>query len=246
MKIKTSAVLLLLAASPIALFASSDSDEKIEDAAKSSYTYHIVLEDSVKAKADNGIVTLTGTVSDKDDKALAADTVKNIHGVLSVKNEIVVKDAPAEHSDAWIALKIRGRLLVKANVSATSTDVAVKDGIVTLTGTADNIAQKELTAVYAAEIDWVKSVENKIVVVEAPAPTTIGEKIDDASITSQVKFALLGNKATSALKTKITTTDGVVLITGEAATEAEKTLAGKLAGNIRGVTSVDNRMTVKS
>jgi hyperosmotically inducible periplasmic protein len=239
MKNKSLAVLLSFTVLPAALFASSATDRKIEDAAKASYTYRTVLEDTVKVKAVDGVVTLTGTVQDKDDKALAADTVENLPGVTGVKNEIVVKDAPPEHSDAWIALKIRGSLLVKSNVSATSTKVAVKDGVVTLTGTADNIAQKELTAVYAGEIDWVKSVNNEIVINKTPAPTTIGEKIDDASITSQVKFALLGNKATSALATKITTTEGVVVITGEAATDAEKTLAGKLASDIRGVTSVD-------
>jgi hyperosmotically inducible periplasmic protein len=246
MKIKNPSLLLLIAASPLALFASSETDHKIEDAAKASYTYRTVLEDTVKVKADDGVVTLTGTVEDKDDKALAQDTVENLPGVTAVKNDIVVKPAHPVHSDAWIALKIRSRLLVKSNVSATATKVAVKDGVVTLTGTADNIAQKELTGVYAAEIDWVKSVKNEIVVSETPAPTTLGEKIDDASITSQVKFALLGNKATSALKTKVTTIDGVVVITGEAASEAEKTLAGKLAADIRGVTSVDNRMTVKN
>ena len=48
---------------------------------------------------------------------------------------------------------------MKANVSAANTQVAVKDGVVTLTGTADNIAQKELTETYAKEIDWVKSVK---------------------------------------------------------------------------------------
>jgi osmotically-inducible protein OsmY len=245
MKTKTTSFLALLAVSPIALFASSETDRKIEDAAKASYTYRTVLSDTVKVRADDGIVTLTGTVQDKDDKTLAADTVENLPGVTSVKNEIVIKDAPAEHSDAWIALKIRSRLLVKSNVSATATKVAVQDGVVTLSGTAENIAQKELTAVYAAEIDWVKSVRNEMVVSDIPASTTVGEKIDDASITSQVKFALLGNKATSALKTKVTTNEGVVVITGEAETEAEKSLAGKLASDIRGVTSVENRMTVK-
>jgi osmotically-inducible protein OsmY len=121
--------------------------------------------------------------------------------------------------------------------------VKADDGV--LSGTAKNIAQKELTGVYAAEIAWVKSIENNLVVSDAPAPATRGEKIDDASITSQVKFALLGNKATSALRTKVTTVKGVVVITGEAATEAEKSLAAKLASDVRGVVSVDHRMTVR-
>ena len=247
MKNKKLSALLLLVATPLAMFASSATDRKIEEAAKASYNYRTVLEDHVKVKASDGVVTLTGTVADKDDKALAEDTVENLPGVTSVKNEIKIESSYPEHSDAWMAFKIRSRLLVKANVSAASTKVDVTDGIVTLSGTADNVAQKELTEVYAKEIDFVKAVRNELVVKDQPAlAQTTGEKIDDASITSQVKFALLSHKGTSAIKTKVTTTDGVVVITGDAANDAEKSLVGTLAASIRGVQSVTNDMKVKS
>jgi osmotically-inducible protein OsmY len=229
------------------LFASPQTDRKIEDAAKASYNYRTVLADNVTVKAKDGIVTLTGTVQDKDDKALAVDTVENLPGVKGVNNEIKVEPTYPEKSDGWMALKIRGRLLVKANVSATTTTVAVKDGVVTLGGTAVNDAQKELTGIYAKDIDGVKSVQNDIVVnVPVATDQTIGEKIDDASITTQVKFALLSHKSTSALKTKVTTNDGVIVITGEASSDAEKSLVTKLAQDVRGVTKVNNSMTVKS
>lgn len=247
MKNKNLSALLILAVAPVALFASSETDRKIEDAAKASYNYRTVLDDHVKVKAKDGIVTLTGSVEDKDDKALAADTVENLPGVVAVKNEITVKPSHPEHSDAWIAFKIRSRLLVKGNVSATDTKVAVENGNVILTGTADNIAQKDLTSVYAKEIEGVKSVKNDIMIKDAPASReTVGEKIDDASITSQVKYALLSHKSTSALKTKVTTNEGAIVITGEAASDAEKALVTKLAQDVRGVKSVSNNMTVKN
>jgi osmotically-inducible protein OsmY len=246
MKIQKVPALLLFIAGPIALLASSSTDDKIVDAAKSSYNYRTVLENHVKVKSRDGVVTLTGTVQDSDDKDLAADTVENLPGVVSVDNRIKVEPMYPEHSDGWMAFKIRSRLLVKANVSATSTKVAVMDGNVTLTGTADNAAQKELTAAYAKDIDGVKTVQNDIVVKDMPAAPTMGDKIDDASITSQVKYALLSHKSTSAIKTKVTTTDGVVSVTGEAASDAEKSLVTKLASDVRGVNSVNNNMTVKS
>ena len=238
---------LLVIASPLVVLADSETDRKIEDAAKASYNYRTVLNNHVKVKVSDGIVTLTGTVEDKEDKALAADTVENLPGVITVKNEVEVKPAHPERSDAWIAFKIRSRLLVKGNVSATDTVVAVKDGIVTLGGPADNIAQKELTEIYAKDVLGVKSVTNEMIV-KSPetAKPTLGEKIDDASITTQVKFALLGNEATSALKTKVTTNEGIVVITGEAASDAEKSLVTKLAQDVRGVASVENKMTVKN
>jgi osmotically-inducible protein OsmY len=236
---------LLLTATtlPLALFASS-TDSKIEDAANASYNYRTVLEGRVSVKSNDGVVTLTGTVLDKDDKALAEDTVENLPGVVKVDNEIEVKAPAPEHSDEWIALKVRGELLVKANVSATSTKVAVKDGVVILSGTAVNDAQKDLTEIYAKQVDHVKSVRNEIIVV-APTGPTVGEVVDDASITSQVKFALLSNGATSAVATKVTTVEAVVNISGVADSDAQKALVTKLAQDTRGVKTVVNDMTVK-
>ncbi len=231
---------------PAAVFADSATDRKIEEAAKASYNYRTVLADHVKVKARDGVVTLTGTVQDSGDKALAADTVENLPGVVGVTNEIKIKSDHPERSDSWMALKVRSRLLVKGNVSATNTKVAVNEGIVTLSGTADTLAQKELTAEYASDIDGVKSVKNDIMVKDSPAGTTVGEKIDDASITSQLKYALLSHKSTSALKTKVVTNDGVVVITGEAGSDAEKALVTKLATDVRGVKSVTNDMSIKS
>jgi hyperosmotically inducible protein len=247
MKNKNLFALCVFIAGPMALFASSDTDRKIEDAAKASYNYRTVLEDHVKVSSNDGIVTLTGTVQDSDEKDLAADTVENLPGVLSVDNQIKVEPTYPEHSDAWMAFKIRGTLLVKANVSAIDTKVVVKDGIVTLSGTTQNLAQKELTEAYAKDIDGVKSVTNDLVVTAPPADEqTISDKMDDASITSQVKYALLSHSSTSALKTHVTTTEGVVAITGEAGSDAEKSLVTKLAQDVRGTISVTNDMTVKS
>src|SRR5471032_1565335 len=111
MKIKNLSALLVLTASPLVLFASSADDRKIEAAAKASYNYRTVLEDHVKVTAKDGVVTLTGIVQDKDDKNLAQDTVENLPGVTSVKNEITITASYPEHSDSWIAFKIHSRLL---------------------------------------------------------------------------------------------------------------------------------------
>jgi len=246
------------AISATSLFASSDTDRKIEDAARASYNYRTVLEDNVKVKASDGVVTLTGVVQEKDLKSLAQDTVDNIPGVVRVDNRITVGSDLKENSDSWMAWKIRYQLLVRADVSSLTTKVMVRDGVAILTGTAANVAERELVEFYAKETEGVKSVKNEIVVSPKTTPTDRAivsadrsridddSKVDDASITAQVKYSLLRHKSTSALKTKIVTTNGVVAISGVAASDAEKTLTGKLAGTIRGVRSVDNNMTVKS
>ena len=73
---------------------------------------------------------------------------------------------------------------------------------------------------------------------------TIGGKIDDASITAQVKMTLLYHRSTSALNTKVETKRGVVTLSGKAKNAAEKDLAAKFANDVKGVKSVNNRMTI--
>jgi hyperosmotically inducible protein len=250
MKTSKTAVFALLIVSPLALLADSATDRKIEDAAASSYNFRTVLEKQVEVKAEDGVVTMTGTVLDRDQKALAEDTVRGLPGVTGVNNKLEVASPGPVRSDGWIALKIRSVLLLRSNVSATTTDVSVRNGVVALTGTADNLAQKELTGEYARDVEGVKSVKNDIVVHEpgvgvvAATDRTMGEKIDDGSITAQVKYALLTHRSTSALKTNVETKNGVVSIRGNAGSDAEKDLVSKLARSVRGVTSVENGMTV--
>jgi osmotically-inducible protein OsmY len=55
---------------------------------------------------------------------------------------------------------------------------------------------------------------------------------------------LLSHRSTSAVKTKVTTTDGVVTVSGEAKNAAEKSLVTKLVTDIDGVSSVVNNMTI--
>jgi osmotically-inducible protein OsmY len=56
-------------------------------------------------------------------------------------------------------------------------------------------------------------------------------------------MALLFHRSTSALKTSVTTKDGIVTLSGKAANGAEKDLATKLVEDIHGVNSVVNNMT---
>jgi osmotically-inducible protein OsmY len=226
----------------------ADTDSRIESSAAKSYTFKTTLkDDSIKVDSKDGVVTLTGTVAAASDKSLAEDTVASLPSVKSVNNQLVVSGKqPAEHSDAWITTKVKTALLFHRNVSATGTTVYTKDGIVTLEGEARSLAQKELTAEYAKDVDNVKSVQNNMTVAKTPvvAEATLGDKIDDASITAEVKSALLSHRSTSALHTTVTTTDGVVTVSGVAKNNAEKSLVTKLATDINGVTSVINNMTV--
>lgn len=226
----------------------SETDDRIEASAKESYVFKTYLkDDAIKTDAKDGAVTLTGTVSESSHKSLAENTVENLPGVTSVDNQLKIKgEGPAEHSDGWLATKVNTTLLFHRNVRATKTSVNVTNGVVTLTGEALNLAQRDLTTEYASDVEGVKSVKNNMTVATTPAEPaeTLGEKIDDASITAQVKSSLLAHRSTSSVKTKVQTTDGVVTVSGVAKNAAEKSLVTKLVNDINGVTSVINNMTI--
>ena len=227
----------------------SEADDKIEAEFKESYVCQTYLkDDSVKVKAEEGVVTLTGTVADSFNRKLAQETATGLTGVTHVENQLTTQaEDDAENADMWIGRKVKLALMFRRNVSASSTTVEVQDGIVTLKGEASSEAQKQLTTEYAKDIEGVKKVKNQMTVAKATAEPerTAGQKLDDASVTAMIKTALATHHSTSALKTGVVTRDGKVTITGIAASEAEKALVTKLVNDIHGVNSVKNEMTIQ-
>ncbi|MBK5276704.1 MAG: BON domain-containing protein [Desulfuromonadales bacterium] len=251
MKVLYSISLMMAAAVLMALSVpvhASTMDDRIELSAKQSYVFKTYLQgDDIKIQSKDGAVTLTGTVSENSHKSLAHETIAGLPGVKSVDNKLEIKGAPpTANSDAWLRDKVKVTLLFHRSVSAGTTSVDVKDGIVTLRGDAASKAQKDLTTEYAMEVEGVKGVKNEMTVTKAPEKTrTVGEIIDDASITAQVKMTLLYHRSTSAINTKVETKGGAVTLYGKARSAAELSLATKLANDVDGVKEVNNRMTIE-
>ena len=191
---------------------------------------------------------MTGLVSEESHKALAKETVVGLLGVKSVDNRLEIKGAPpTANSDAWLKDKVKLVFTFHRGVISGNTEVDVKDGIVILRGIATSQAQKELTAEYARDVDGVKDVKNEMTLLKTGDKTlqTSGEKVDDTSITAQVKMALLLHQSTSDLQITVKTKRGVVILGGKAKNTAEKNQVAKLVSDIHGVKSADNRMTIK-
>jgi len=257
MKIKSNCSLALLM--PASLFLvnasplrASETDDRIEASAKNSYVFKTYLkDDAVKTESKDGVVTLTGSVAEAFHKSLAQDTVAGLPAVKRVDNQLKINaEGPAEHSDNWLGLKVKTALLFHRNVSASHTVVSVDDGTVSLSGEAASEAQKDLTTEYAKDVDGVKGVTNQMTVASKPAKPvetiaeTIAERIDDASISAQIRASLMVHRSTSALMTKIETTEGVVTVGGTAKNAAEKSLVTKLVSDIHGVRRVINQMSI--
>ncbi len=71
------------------------------------------------------------------------------------------------------------------------------------------------------------------------------QPVKDSYITTKVKAELARDKGTKARDIHVTTKDGVVMLDGTVATDAEKELAEKDAKRIKGVTAVHNGLTVQ-
>jgi hyperosmotically inducible protein len=227
----------------------SETDDRIESAFKKTYVYKTHLKDEhIQISSKDGAVTLSGSVFNETHKPMAQDVAEALPGVKSVDNRIEIKgDRPAENSDTWLSMKVKTALVFHRNVNAHKTEVSVKDGIVTLKGEAASQAQKDLTTEFAKDVEGVKSVKNEMTVATTVTKPdqTIGEKIDDASITAEVKMTLLLHRSTGVLRTKVETNDGVVTLGGQARNAAEKDLATKLVEDVHGVKSVVNNMTIE-
>ena len=250
MKTISRLVVLMVAAVVMLMFSAtvyaSKMDNSIESSAKNSYVFKTYLKgDDIKVQSKDGAVTLTGTVADSHHKSLAQETVASLLGVKNVDNKLAVKDtAPAENSDAWLTAKVKTMLLFHRNVSV-MTDVDTTNGIVTLKGKATSSAQLDLTTELVKDVDGVKGVKNEMTIGKiAQKKQTVGGKIDDASITAQVKMTLLYHRSTSAINTSVTTKRGVVTLTGKAKNAAEKDLAAKYVNDVNGVKGVNNQMTI--
>jgi hyperosmotically inducible protein len=243
--VMAAAVLLVVTGIPVQ---ASTLDDLIRTSAENSYVFKTYLQgDDIKIQSDDGVVSLTGTVSEESHRSLAQETVAGLPGVISVDNRLEVKSShPAEKSDAWLSQKVKTTLLLHQNVGAV-TEVSSKDGIVTLQGDATSQAQKDLTTEYARDVEGVKEVRNEMTVSNTGEKTTrtIVEKIDDASITAQVNMALLFHRSTSFLHTTVTTNRGVVTVGGKARNAAEIDLVSKLVTDIKGVKGISNQMTVE-
>ena len=246
LSITVAAVVMLAFSVPVN---ASTMDSRIETSAKQSYVFMTYLQgDDIKIQSKDGAVILTGIVSEFFHKSLAQETVAGLPGVKSVDNRLAIKGAaPTANSDAWLRDKVKVALLFHRSVSAKATQVDVKDGTVTLRGEAASQSQKELTTEYATDVEGVKDIKNEMTVptTAKTASRTVGQKIDDASITAQVNMTLLNHRSTSVINTKITTKQGVVTVGGKARNAAEKKLVTKLVNDIHGVKAVKNRMVIE-
>ena len=75
---------------------------------------------------------------------------------------------------------------------------------------------------------------------------TVGEAVDDATITASIKTKLLDDDRTEGFDINVDTLNGHVTLRGGADSVSDRSVAGDIALTTDGVVSVDNQLTVAS
>ncbi len=136
-------------------------------------------------------------------------------------------------TDTNIEIAIEDELMLDQAVSSHLVDIQSTDGIVTLTGSVDNLLAKERALAITETVKGVRSVVNRIQV------TPVIQKTD-IEIHTDVIEALLANPVTELFDLEISVDDTVVTLKGQVNSYIEKQAAGKVAKSISGVKEVEN------
>jgi osmotically-inducible protein OsmY len=137
-----------------------------------------------------------------------------------------------------ITSAVETELLVDDMVNSSKIDVTTHDGVVTLTGNIDNILAKERAIRIAESVKGVRSVVDEITVI----PRMVRKPVD---IEEDVKQALLLDPATESYSVQVKANDaGVVTLTGQVQSWAEKALTGEIAKGVKGVTGLNNKVEI--
>ena len=79
---------------------------------------------------------------------------------------------------------------------------------------------------------------------QAMTGETAGQNLDDGTLTTYVKTALAGERLNTLSRVGVETNNGIVVLTGEVETANEKSRAGTVASQVKGVKGVTNNLQV--
>lgn len=128
----------------------------------------------LSTQVENGVATITGNVDSSVEKSLVSELAKGIDGIKDINNEVVVgkdkakKDdgAVAVVTDSYITTAISTKLLLNTDIDSTDIEIETKGKTVTISGTVETGAEKDLVEQIASNTFEVKDVKNMLRVVK--------------------------------------------------------------------------------
>jgi osmotically-inducible protein OsmY len=143
-------------------------------------------------------------------------------------------------SDLTIKQDVEAELQWEPSVNAAAIGVAVKDGIVTLTGRVPTYMEKMAAARAAARVTGVKAVANELEVGLLPA-----HQRSDEEIARAVANALMSNTSIPPDRVKAQVSNGWVTLEGTVEWYYQKEAAERAVRPVRGVKGITNSIVVK-
>jgi osmotically-inducible protein OsmY len=160
--------------------------------------------------------------------------------------------------DAWIDGKAEATLLFNGNLDSFDINTDVDNGNVILTGKVENSVDKKLAEELVANIDGVKSVDNKLTIVEKrkdmsedsmsddmkTAYDKSTSELTDAKIATVIKTRLLMDTDISGFDIDVDVEAGNVTLTGDVDSDAERDLVLAIAKGASDVKDVEDNLRV--
>ena len=143
---------------------------------------------------------------------------------------------PKEITDSGITSVVEDGLTHEKGVVPNDVDVSTSQGIVTLSGSVDNLLAKKRAVKIAEGIRGVLGVIDRTTVTPVSRP--------DGDIRKDIQAALLQDPATESNQVTVAVQDAFATLTGSVGSYAEKQLAARIAEGVKGVKEVDNNVTI--
>ncbi len=143
-------------------------------------------------------------------------------------------------SDLEIQKNVMDELKWEPSLNPSEIGVAVKEGVVTLSGQVDSFYKKQIAEKAAKRIKGVKAIAEDIQIGVSPS-----YQRSDADIAAAVLNALKWHAAVQEDKIKIKVEDRIVRLEGEVEWEYQRKNAKTAIENLSGVIAVNNLITVK-
>lgn len=224
-------------------------DEELEEAVQNAmradpavYAWYI------DASAEDGEVTLTGTVDSYAKRALAETVAKGVRGVTAVENNIDI-DYETERFDSEIETEIAARLENDVRINDALIEVSVEDGDVALSGTVGSVTERNR----AYSLSWVAGVNSvnrddlnvRYWAHDEMRRTAEYVVREDGTIKESVEDALLHDPRVYSFEVGVSVQNRAVTLTGQVDNFAAKTAAEQTARNVTGVRTVRNHINVR-
>lgn len=185
-------------------------------------------------------------------KKLALATATTIAlGLTPLMGNAAQNDLPTQLAEARQEGSIWTAFALNRHLSPFKIDVHVEQGTAVLKGKVENQVDRELAERIALDTQGIQKVDNQLeidanVAAEPGTKANIAQRFEDATLTATVKSKLLWNSVTQALNIDVDSEAGVVTLKGRANSPEGKDLAGSLASNTDGVTSVNNLISISA